>query len=204
MFFCFETPCPKTKYFCFNFKIFSPQKFCKLATLLQRSAFFVTVAVTWSIFYVVQTAERIKRFVNISTLYRQQSEKTIGNMSTLPPLEKFLRTLMARGLLNYHLKFCWLKVICCICQSNELECNIKHKKLGGPAGGQQKSGGRHGPPRPPVEQPLHIIQVNIGSGGFKGKRARHLRRVFRIQGPPWVVSGVNFPHFWWKTYCPLI
>jgi len=25
------------------------------------------------------------------------------------------------------LKFCWLKVICCICQSNELEREIKHK-----------------------------------------------------------------------------
>jgi len=36
------------------------------------------------------------------------------------------------------LKFCWLKVICCICQSNELEREIRHitgaadKNLGGP------------------------------------------------------------------------
>jgi len=30
------------------------------------------------------------------------------------------------------LKFCWLKVICCICQSNELEREIK-QKTGGPS-----------------------------------------------------------------------
>jgi len=34
-------------------------------------------------------------------------------------------------------KFCWLKVICCICQSNELEREIKHK-TGGKAGRQPK------------------------------------------------------------------
>jgi len=36
------------------------------------------------------------------------------------------------------LKFYWLKVICCLCQSNELE--IKHKTGGGKQGGSQKSG----------------------------------------------------------------
>jgi len=36
------------------------------------------------------------------------------------------------------LKFCWLKVICCICQSNELEHEIKQKKLGGKQGASQK------------------------------------------------------------------
>ena len=38
------------------------------------------------------------------------------------------------------LKFCWLKVICCICQSNELEREIK-QKTGGKRGASQKSGG---------------------------------------------------------------
>jgi len=37
----------------------------------------------------------------------------------------------ARGVLNYRLKYCWPKVIYCICQPNELEREIK-KKLGGP------------------------------------------------------------------------
>jgi len=29
--------------------------------------------------------------------------------------------MQARGFLNYRLKLCWLKAICYICQSNELE-----------------------------------------------------------------------------------
>jgi len=39
--------------------------------------------------------------------------------------------MQARGLLNDRLKYCWPKVIYCICQPNELEQEIK-KKLGGP------------------------------------------------------------------------
>jgi len=31
-----------------------------------------------------------------------------------------------RELLNYRLIYCSLKVICCICQPNELECEIKY------------------------------------------------------------------------------
>jgi len=50
-----------------------------------------------------------------------------------------------RGLANNRLKFCWLKVICCICQSNDLE--IRHK-TGGPSRGPAKNMGGHGPPRP--------------------------------------------------------
>jgi len=47
------------------------------------------------------------------------------------------------------LKFCWLKVICCICQSNELECEIK-QKTGGPA----KNLGGPWPTKAPLEPPL--------------------------------------------------
>jgi len=36
------------------------------------------------------------------------------------------------------LKYCWLKVICCICQSNELEREIQHK-TGGPSSGPAKN-----------------------------------------------------------------
>jgi len=37
--------------------------------------------------------------------------------------------MQARGLLNYRLKYCWPKVIYCICHPNELEREIT-KKLG--------------------------------------------------------------------------
>ena len=39
--------------------------------------------------------------------------------------------------LRNRLKVCWLKVICCICQSNELNVKLS-KKVGGQAGGQPK------------------------------------------------------------------
>ena len=63
--------------------------------------------------------------------------------------------MQARGLLNYRLKYCWPKIIYCICQPNELEGEIT-KKLGGQAGGQAKILGGHGPPRFPLESPLNI------------------------------------------------
>jgi len=44
------------------------------------------------------------------------------------------------------LKFCWLNVICCICQSNEFEREIKHKIGEAKQGLSQKSEG-HGLPR---------------------------------------------------------
>jgi len=43
-------------------------------------------------------------------------------------LAKIVRT-VARESSN-RLKFCWLNLICCICQSNELEREIKHKTRG--------------------------------------------------------------------------
>jgi len=50
------------------------------------------------------------------------------------------------------LKFCWLKVICCICQPNELEREIQHK-TGGPSRGQPKIWGAW-PTQTPLEPPL--------------------------------------------------
>jgi len=51
---------------------------------------------------------------------------------------------------SYRLKFCWLKVICCISQSNELEHGIKQKTGKAKEGASQKSVRGHGPPRPPL------------------------------------------------------
>jgi len=47
------------------------------------------------------------------------------------------------------LKFCWLKVTCCICQSSELEREIEQKTRGDKQGASQKSGRGHGPSSPP-------------------------------------------------------
>jgi len=49
------------------------------------------------------------------------------------------------------LKFRWLKVICCVCQSNEFEREIK-QNLGGPA--KNLGGMTH--PSPPLEPPLSL------------------------------------------------
>jgi len=48
--------------------------------------------------------------------------------------------MQARGFLTYRLKYCYPKVIFCICQPNELKREIK-KKMGKPNRGQPKSGG---------------------------------------------------------------
>jgi len=61
--------------------------------------------------------------------------------------------MQAWWLLNYCLKYCWLKVICCICEPNELAREIKHI-TGGPNWEQPKIWEGHGPPRPPLESPL--------------------------------------------------
>jgi len=48
---------------------------------------------------------------------------------------------------------CWLKVICCICQSNKVEREIQHQ-TGGQAGGQPKIWGAMAHPGSPLEPPL--------------------------------------------------
>jgi len=60
-------------------------------------------------------------------------------------LANIVRTVVRKS--SNLLKLCWLKVICFICQSNELERDR------GPA----KNQGGHGPPRPPpLEPPLEV------------------------------------------------
>ena len=61
----------------------------------------------------------------------------------------------ARRLLDYRLKFCWLNVICCICQSRELEREIK-QKTGGTNGGPAKNLGGKAHQGPPWESPLQM------------------------------------------------
>jgi len=55
----------------------------------------------------------------------------------------------ARGFLNYRLKYCWPKVMYCICQPNKLKREIK-KKTGEASRQPSKNLGRHGPPSPPL------------------------------------------------------
>jgi len=51
------------------------------------------------------------------------------------------------------LKFCWLKVICCIRQSSELEREITQKNAVDKQGASQKSG-KAWPTHAPLEPPL--------------------------------------------------
>jgi len=46
----------------------------------------------------------------------------------------------ARRFLNYRLKYCWPKVICCLCQPNKLIWYIT-KETGGQTEANKKSGG---------------------------------------------------------------
>jgi len=66
-------------------------------------------------------------------------------------LMNIVRTVARKS--SNRLKFCWLQVICCICQSNKLEHELKHK-TGGPSRVQPKIWRGHGPPPPPALEPL--------------------------------------------------
>jgi len=61
-------------------------------------------------------------------------------------LVNIVRTVARKS--SNRLKFCRLKVICCICQSNEFEREIK-QNTGGEAGDQIKMWGRMANPGPP-------------------------------------------------------
>ena len=54
-------------------------------------------------------------------------------------LMNIVRTVARKS--SNRLKLCWLNVICCICQSNDLEREIQQKNWGGKQGASQKSGG---------------------------------------------------------------
>jgi len=62
-----------------------------------------------------------------------------------------IRTVARRS--SNRLKLCWLKIICCICISNELECEIQHQ-TGRPSRGPAKNLGAMSHPGPPLEPPL--------------------------------------------------
>jgi len=94
--------------------------------------------------------------ISIYLLSGQQIFTTIR----LSLLVNIVRT-VARKPAN-HLKFCWLKVICCICQSNELE--IKQRTVGGKTGGQPKTWGSMAHPGSPLEPPLLSVLVMCKPG----------------------------------------
>jgi len=88
------------------------------------------------------------------------------------------------------LNFCWLKVICCICQSNELEGEIKQKP-----GVQPKTCGGH---CPPLEPPLTIniichVQREVWAYSFF-LFSRQLRgnKIFAWCAGLWVRQHKNF------------
>jgi len=55
--------------------------------------------------------------------------------------------MQTRGFLSYRLKYCWSRVIHCMCQPNELEQEIK-KKTGRSNRRTTKNLGGYGPPIP--------------------------------------------------------
>jgi len=71
--------------------------------------------------------------------------------------------MQARGFLNYRLKYCWPKVIYCICQPNELKREIKKKLEGAKQGANQKSRGAMAYPGSPLEPPLRVWYVEYYS-----------------------------------------
>jgi len=94
--------------------------------------------------------------ISIYLLSGQQIFTTIR----LSLLVNIVRT-VARKPAN-HLKFCWLKVICCICQSNELE--IKQRTVGGKTG-------VHGSPRFSLRTPTALsvghVQTRVAESEVK-------------------------------------
>ena len=61
--------------------------------------------------------------------------------------------MQARGFHNYRLKYCWPKVLYCICLPNELKTGNEEKNWRGGRWPRKILGG-HGPPSPPLESPL--------------------------------------------------
>jgi len=72
-------------------------------------------------------------------------------LSTQHMLVIIVRTVVRKS--SNRLKFCWLKAICCICQSNELEREIQHK-TGKSSRGAANNLGRPWPTQPRLEPPL--------------------------------------------------
>jgi len=61
---------------------------------------------------------------------------------------------------NQHLKYCWLKVICSMCQSNELKCEIKHATWG-PSWEPDKNLRGMAHPDHPLESLLGITPASV-------------------------------------------
>jgi len=59
------------------------------------------------------------------------------------------------------LKFCWLKVICCVCQPNELEREIKHKTGVTKQGPAKNLEGNMTHPGPPLEPSLWRYHCSV-------------------------------------------
>jgi len=59
------------------------------------------------------------------------------------------------------LKFCWLKVICCTCQSNELEREIKQKTRGASRRPAKNLRGTMAHPDLPLELPLRRYHCSV-------------------------------------------
>jgi len=85
-------------------------------------------------------------------------------LSTQHRLVNIVRTGARRS--SNRLKFYWLKVICCICQPNKLECEMKHK-TGVPSRMPAKNLEDRGPPRPPLRIATALEAFEIKTSFYK-------------------------------------
>jgi len=101
--------------------------------------------------------------------------------------------IQGRGLQNYRLKYCWLDVIYCKCQPNELEQEIK-KKTGGQAGSQAKIWGSIAHPGPTLESPL-IVNQSRNPLGTPGVAKSFLRwaQIFQTISSSFKLCRTDFP-----------
>ena len=95
----------------------------------------------------------------VCTVIKNSIYPTVENNNTA--YHTFVKYWMqARGFINNRWKYCWLKVIYCICQPKELKWEIK-KKTGGSNGGLTKNQGDHGPPRSPLTIATVLIHASV-------------------------------------------
>jgi len=120
-----------------------------------------------------------------------------NNNPTHPAFGKYW--MQAWGLLNYRLKFCWLKLICCLCQSNELEREIKHT-TGGDKLGPAQNLGAVAQTSLSLQSPLASVAPHI----WKKWRTVCKRLVYELpKGRRIKVTKINGKRcVYWKRYPP--
>jgi len=112
--------------------------------------------------------------------------------------------MQARGFLNYRLKYCWPKVIYCVCQPNERKEEIKKNTRD-----QANIWGVHGPPRsplePPLQQPFDNLRETWATCSFQVKEWSNITPKYPIlfsryfMPTDFYTKVAFFLSFWWQS-----